>query len=398
MCLKKKENPYRKFLFREPCQTDFTFLYKDNSWAFSSIVPANRNYNVIDPSVKLFTLNCFVWYCFLKNIARFTALERWPNKSALKSLVLKCCAAYIAALLDVKKPKAVITFVDNGSFFSWLAKHHRRHLYIAIQNGMRICALEKNIPPLFADHYFCFGLAQFQQKCDFFSGRVGKRHPVGSLSASLNWPKSDFEGKKNYDILIVSCWRGNINSSAARVGETMRAMRKIDEWLCRYLQKNELNVAILLRSERGGKDWYMSAVGATEEEYYLNIYGRDLVDIIDTSSETNHVFSLIQKSELVFSLLSTAVIEACGKERKALFINGFANDEFYQSIPRQLVIKLSSFESFELRINELIKCSAKEFVKKNGDIIKKIMEFPDNRSTESVIRQKLEHIETQHER
>ena len=123
----------------------------------------------------------------------------------------------------------------------------------------------------YCQHLFCFGRREpdvFPQ----YGYKVDNFHPVGSSQLSKNYSRELSNLEPIYDVLLVSCWRGNIDF-APDVAESMTAMREMDIRLAKYLSQRQLKSAVILRSERNSDDWFMAEVGMNEEEYYKEIYG-----------------------------------------------------------------------------------------------------------------------------
>ena len=71
-----------------------------------------------------------------------------------------------------------------------------------------------------------------------------------------------------YDICVISTWRGDIGNSDD-VKESMKAMEILDEMLSRYIQKTNIKVSIIMRSEPGSNDRNIPIYG-NEKEYFQN--------------------------------------------------------------------------------------------------------------------------------
>ena len=121
---------------------------------------------------------------------------------------------------------------------------------------------------------FCFGEQQVEQfpKIGY---KVDHYYPVGSLLLSNSIETDLNRTYPRYDLLIVSCWRGNIGFQQD-VDDSMRSMRIMDVMLSRYLSKRDLRAAVILRAERNSIDWIMPDVGLSEEDYYKSIYSNKL--------------------------------------------------------------------------------------------------------------------------
>jgi surface carbohydrate biosynthesis protein len=312
---------------------------------------------------------------FIKELLRFDLREvKLHHRGLLYGVVKQIYYRYLKTCLELIKPKAVITFIDNSSTFGWLAKHCDNFPFMAIQNGSRLSYAADPNSGYYVPHYFCFGTHE-QELFSKLGYKVDCYYPVGSLVASLYFaPKEQVEEK--YDLLIVSTWRGDIGYDQD-VQDTMKSMKIMDELLARYIKDNKINAAIIYRSERNSKDWIMPEIGLSEEGYYREIYG-DSIEYIDTDFSKRNIFPLIQKSHLIISCLSTAVIEAYGIGKKVLYCNFSGTDLYHQDIDNTILTTDRNYKNFTEKLNSIYKSDYNDYVNDNKELMKHYMSYPDD--------------------
>tara|TARA_B100001093_G_scaffold122108_1_gene114845 strand:+ start:414 stop:1352 length:939 start_codon:yes stop_codon:yes gene_type:complete len=244
---------------------------------------------------------------------------------------------YIKAEFTTKKPKAVVTYVDNCNKFAWLSENLKNIPCIAIQNGFRLSYNSAPQYSYYCNHLFCFGnreedvFPKLNYKADHF-------YPFGSLSLTNNFCSELSEIEPVYDLLIVSCWRGNIGYQQDVV-DSMRGMRIMDTFLAKYLRNKDLKVAVILRNERNSSDWVMPEVGMSEEEYYKSIYG-DLIQIIDVNFAERNVYPTMQKSKaLIAGFSTTCLIEAFSFGKKVLYANFCGTNKYHVDFAKEILFE-----------------------------------------------------------
>jgi len=257
-----------------------------------------------------------IWLCmsilrrFLKDLSFLYIKDIKSHPSGLiRGIFRQLKLIYFLSCINVIKPKAVITHIDNSSTFGWLAKNCRDFPFIAIQNGSRLAYDISTEPPVYHQHLFCFG--EHEMKHLPANGwNVEHFYPVGSLVASLHFSHPPEIVENRFDVLLASSWRGNIGFQTD-VQDTMASMETLDKLLAGYLSNRKLKAAVILRSERDSEHWFMPEIGKNEAEYYQSIYGNK-IEIIETSNKYRNIFSLMEASELVVACLTSALIEALG--------------------------------------------------------------------------------------
>jgi len=244
--------------------------------------------------------------------------NRKHRKGLIYELFRYMYYVYIESYLIVINSKYIIPFIDKCSRLARSSKNCRQFSFISIQNGARLSYASTPKSTYHCQHLFYFGKHEINMfpKMEYYAENF---YPLGSLVSSLYFNSNLNNNKEKYDLLIVSCWRGNIGFPKD-VKETMRSMKIMDELLAKYINSRNIKAALILRSEENNQHWYMPEIGMNEYDYFKNIYG-DSTDLIMNDFSERPIYKLIQQSHMVVSVLSTALVEAFGFGKKALFYN-----------------------------------------------------------------------------
>tara|TARA_B110000438_G_C15796058_1_gene642898 strand:+ start:189 stop:1124 length:936 start_codon:yes stop_codon:yes gene_type:complete len=297
--------------------------------------------------------------------------------------------AHIKATLAWIKPKAVVTGIDNSERWSWLSDNCSDIPFFAIQNGCRL-SFESNSKVAFSSqHYFCFGEREI---VDFpkLGYRVGSFYPVGSLLASRHFKKNASDEALHYDILIVSCWRGNIGFRKD-VRDSMKSMELMDKTIFKYLKNRHLKMAVILRSERQSDDWIMPDIGCSEEDYFKSIYG-DTIKLIDSNFSERNVYSEMLKAKVLLAAFpTTCLFEAFGWGKKILYANFCENETYFSDVSNKILFDYNgkNEDDFFGLLDDLLTKRYDDYVLDNKELMNYYMKLSKSMATEDAIKQKI---------
>ena len=318
--------------WRLPKPADFVIIDRANSSRSKSVLPAGSSFEIIDtrpvhwninPRLLLTTLMC------LRHVK--VRLSHQYSSSFIMGTLKQIECAHIKAIITWIKPKAVVTGIDNSERWSWLSDNCGEIPFFAIQNGFRLSFDTKQGVKYSSQHFFCFGK---REVIDFpkLGYEVDNFYPVGSLLASKHFRESACD-QSQYDVLILSCWRGNIGFRQD-VRDSMKSMELMDKALIEYIKSRDLKVAVIFRSERESDDWIMPDIGCSEEDYYKSIYG-DAVKLIDNNMSERNVYAEMLKAKVLLAAFpTTCLFEAFGCGKKVLYANFSGNKTYFSDITR----------------------------------------------------------------
>jgi surface carbohydrate biosynthesis protein len=355
-----------------------------NYHILKKIIPSKYSIFILEKRSSNFYFNFLIFYLFFKNLIHIKIYF-----SNIYYTLKQIKYAYEKSIIDYINPLAVLSYIDNSQSYSWIAQNTKHSKFISIQNGLRLSYEAINNQNYFAQHLFCYG--KFEEK--LFSRlkyKVNNFYPVGSLAASL-YKSSEFT-KVKYDILIVSCWRGNIGFSKD-VHDTMKAMKIMDQYLSNFLLKNKCKFAIITRSEKDSADWYMNEIGMTEEEYFRSIYGNDAL-IINTDFKKRNIYSLMFSSNLIVTSLSTAALEAFGFGKKILYCNFHYNNKYHRDFHNSILYTGHSQNEkhFFKRLSNLMSIPYATYLGKQKKIMNYYMTYPKQELSYHYIKRKISEL------
>ena len=345
---------------------DIIIFDETNSQLIMNIIPDTYSYSIYKTRPVEFTITLPIILRLIFNLKDIKIFEQFTtNKGFFKNILWQFLCIYIKSYIQIVKPKAVITSIDNCTKFAWLSKHMQDIPFIAIQNGFRLSyALDNSL--YHCQHLFCFGDFEVEN----FPKRewtVNNFYPVGSAFASMHF-KDKYEDKidtSELDILVVSCWRGNIGFEQD-VQDSMKAMRLFDLEFVVYLRKRNLKAAVILRSERDSEHWFMPEMGVTEEEYFKSIYG-DNINIIETDFSLRNIYPLMAISKLIIAGFgTTSLLEASGVGKKILYCDFTYQNKYFSDFNKEILFtdnKDSPALIFSDRLDELLDISSHEYKK-----------------------------------
>jgi hypothetical protein len=253
-----------------------------------------------------------------------------------------------------------------------------------VQNGTRLQFQISKSKIYSPPNLFCFG---FHEK--HILPRYGaintKFYPSGSLAMDFFKTTHSESRKTRFDVLIVSCWRGNINLGQ-EVHDTMEAMRSADNEIAHYVNTRKLRVGIILRSERDSEHWVMPEIGMSEEEYFLSIYGSK-IEIIDNNFKERPIVELIFESELILSGGPTsALLEAFGYGKKILYCDYSHDKKYFLDMKNPIKFKKNSKLSLSKTLDDLLKKSNKSYINEHKELMEYYMKVPKDESTTEFIK------------
>jgi surface carbohydrate biosynthesis protein len=362
-------------------KVDIVIYDECNYEILKNVIPSNFLIFIFNRRTPTFYLNFYIIWKFLKNIIHIKFY-----KTSLLYNLKQIKYAYEKSVIDFLNPAAVITYIDNSQSFSWIAQKTNNRLFISIQNGFRLSYESKNNPNYFSQHLFSFG--EFERELfTKLKYKVENFYPVGSLAGSIY---KNYESKyKTYDVLVISCWRGNIGFGSD-VQDTMRSMRIMDNYLSIYFAKKKYKFAIITRSEKNSSDWYMKEIGLNEEQYYKNIYGED-AQIIETNFAKRNIYPIMLSSDLIITCLSTAALEGFGYGKKILYCNFHKNNKYHKDFHKEILYSGYSRDKkfFFKRIDNLISTPYKAYINSHKKLMKYYMAYPSSDTTYAFIKRKI---------
>ena len=357
-----------KILSSKPLKSDILVFYENNYKYLKEVLPSWCSVTVLKKVPGEYYINWRISKLFFRFILKQILKSNKDNFSF--SRVIN--NVYYKSLILSQEPKAVLSIIDNHPIFNYLSKTIKSIPFIAIQNGLRH-PFEGISGTFHVQHYFSFGENE-KKYFPKYNIEVENYYPSGSLMRSIFSDNNINAEDEKLDILIVSCWRGNIGYGKD-VKDSMNSMKIFDNLMAKYISKRNLKAAVILRSKPGGQHWYISEIGMNEERYFNKIYPKS-VKIIENDFKKRNIYGLINKSDLIISSFgATTLLEAYGTGKKILYAI-FCDDEIYHEIfdPSILCINPES-KYFDNKLDEIISIDKEQYIKEH----KKNMHFYMNK-------------------
>ena len=369
---------------------DIVIFDATNSDVVKSVIPNDLSVEVFETRPVKINFNLFLFANLILSLKQFSfSFILNSRKNLLYKIFWQLLCIYIGAYLKSLNPKAIITSIDNCCKFAWLSKNLKNIPCIGIQNGFRLSYDADPEYSYYCNHLFCFGNREIQvyPKLNY---EVDHFYPFGSLSLTYNFCSELDEIEPVYDLLILSCWRGNIGYEQD-VLDSMNGMRVMDTLLAKYLRDKDLKVSVILRSERNSEHWVIPEVGMSEEEYYRSIYG-DLIQIIDVNFAERNVYPTMQKSKaLIAGFSTTCLIEAFSFGKKVLYANFCGTNKYHVDFAKEILFEGSEKDekSFFERIDMLLNQSCEDYSKEMETLSDYYVRDPKISQTSDKIKEKI---------
>ena len=286
---------------------------------------------------------------------------------------------YLITIIQIIKPKVVLTFIDNSIQFSKLSKINKNKniKFIALQNGSRIQwheqfflfkkkLIQNNINlDYFLHHFLCFGEYEMDE-CENHSIKVVKFTFVGNIRLS-NFLK-DVELKKiliqknKYDICLISdhgAWLNKYNGTQInKITQANQGMVKLIKYTIKFSQKNNFRLIFSFKRKPGSPGYedeqkWLKENFTFEEHRYLK---RNSLIHKEYSSYINSF-----ESKVVVANMSTLLRENISCGNKILSCN--LTNSYLYDFPIKGICSINNcdFEAFSQRLLNIINIEEKDY-------------------------------------
>ena len=334
--------------------------------------------------------------------------------------------AYLISLIELIRPKVVITNIDNSFKFSDVAKIlEKKTNFIAIQNASRGDLLQLDylynakkvkhnlLKKYYIPNLFCFGdyERELYKKLNI---AVKNIYPVGNLRWAnfLDHIKyeNDSDEKYNSDICLISEYIGNSYLHATEafdkrtkkklnnpeLSENINIVRgyiEIVKYTIKFCIRNNMKLIVpFKRAKKYNKKFY-----ELEYEYYKKNLKKDEFDYIqknflEKEAENFSSYRAVLNSKVAVGISSTLLKDKLSTGGKILSCNFTQTDLFDIPISGICLLKNCTYLEFEKRLLEIYSISEENYfskIDKKPDYREK---FSTNYSTIHLIREKLSQL------
>lgn len=359
-----------KISFSLPNKSDFIILYKDQAEQIKKYLFDGRYCLILDINTYLCLNPLIIIRILGKFICSFDRIKL-PKKNVISYLVKELYVIHLNVVIRYIAPKIVVTFIDNSRIFQKLSQFDNKSKYFSIQNGGRtVWCANYSLPPtphpdsvISMPFWFCIG----QRDVDLFQSyghKIEKSFPVGSWNAGIYREHFPFRNTTDTDtdICLVSSWHDNYIKSNLKVTDRVKnqihanhkAQQLLSIYLTRFIRDTNRTVRVALRENNN----------QSEINYYKQHFG-DLAIYVNGDREDFSTYKTMDRSNLTLTVNSTCGLDALSWGGKVLFFNPFQIDFLSYSFPKRfksiMCFDSDSYESFKLRLNELLIMSEEDF-------------------------------------
>ena len=280
-------------------------------------------------------------------------VQTWLTSKVNKKVDFDLRTALELALIKARRPKLVVTNIDNSRRFSTLSRAYNKATFIAVQNAFRTDEVNDIAKYMRVTNFFCFG-AETVDRYIKAGCKIDNYVVLGSLRNGLYRQAHPGNREKRYDLCFVSQYK------PARFEESMPSLRKTSLQLLEYSERYCLENGKNLVIAGNAKDKKLPY----EYRYYLeNLHNRK-TNFIPNNNQSFSSYRTIDESEVTVVINSTIGYESLARGQKILFCN-FSNDSYYD-VPgkyRDGIWSLRgddvTYEDFSHRLDNLFKMTPK---------------------------------------
>ena len=316
--------------------------------------------------------------------------------------------AYLVSILEIIKPKIVITNIHNSLKFFDIAKVlEKKMIFIAIQNGAQYeikkykhlykikktnSDLSKNI---YIPNFFCYGQHEIDQHKED-NIQVKNFYKVGSLNMANFFHyigKNKITLKKNlYDIGLVSDPLAAGHDYQFNIPTLEKGFATTIKYTIKFCKKHNMKMIFVWKRDKKKEieafkdEWNFYKKYLTENEIkYLLENSQDKKDRLMS-------YKYLFQSKVIVATYSTLLREFLGIGNKILSCNMTKSDIFDFPLNGISSINDCTFDKFEKRLLNIVNISDDEYFEKLREDKNYIMEYDKNYSSIEMIKNKLDSL------
>ncbi len=314
--------------------------------------------------------------------------------------------AYLVSLLEIIKPKIVITNIHNSLKFFDVAKIlEDKMIFIAIQNGAQyeikkykhLYKIKKNDSDLskniYIPHFFCYGQFEVDQHKQE-NIQIKNFYKVGSLNMAnffYHIKKNKLTLEKNlYDIGLVSDPLATGNDEQFNLNSLEKGFATTIKYTVKFCMKNNMKMIFAWKRDKKKETEAFS----DEWNFYKKYLTRDEMEYLLKNSfekKDRHMsYKSLFQSKIVVATYSTLLREFLGTGGKILSCNMTKSDIFDFPLNGICSIKDCTFDEFEKQLLNILNMSHNDYFEKLGKDKNYLMEYEKNNSSIEIIKNKLD--------
>ena len=312
--------------------------------------------------------------------------------------------AYLSSLLEIVRPKVVLTNIDNSLKFFDIAKIFDKKInFVAIQNGARHdLKLHKHLykakkvnsdltKNYYIPNFLCFGQVEID---DYKKNglKVKNFSKVGSLALANFFhhiEKNKIPLKKSlYDICLISDFMHAGLSEAYSIPNLEEGFAKTIKYTIKFCMKHNMK---MIFSWKRPKE---NPTGHIQEQVFYKQHLNDIEYnyLVSNSIEKDKFssYKAMLQSNIVVASYTTMLRENLGIGGKILACNCTYSDIFDFPIEGLCSIKNCNFQAFEKRLLDIHSISKENYFSKLSKDKYYVLEYNEKISTIEILRKKID--------
>ena len=392
-----------KFIFKTPEKHDL-IIFDETS--------------VFDLSICLSKLNFFVLQTRPESMNKIYFSYEILKKIFKNYFKGNLFTVYLISLIELIRPKVVITNIDNSFKFSDVARIlEEKTNFIAIQNATRGDLLDFNylyktkkikhnfLKKLYIPNLYCFGDYErdLYRQLDI---KVKNIYPIGNLRMAncLHYIKTNNDSLEKYnsdiclifqiaDLALAKRENDQLFSYIYQDSNHEKGLAKVVKYTIKFCIKNKMKLVIPCKRDKK----ILPDAHKLEIEFLKRNLTNEEFDYAQSNllEKTTHNFTsyrALLDSKITIGTYTTLLRDKLGVGGKILSCNLTKSDRYNFPINGICTLNNCTYEEFENRVLEIYSMPKEIFFSKMEKKPDYVMHFSKNHSTIDLIRERLLHL------
>ena len=387
-----------KFTFKNP-QEHKLVIFDDESYLDMKNFISDRNFFLLQTRVeninKIYLSFQIIKYFFKYYIKYFFKYD--------KGIIM---TAYLSSLLEIVRPKVVLTNITNSPKFFDIAKIFDNKInFVSIQNGIcydlkrdkHLYKVKKINSDLTKNYYIpnllCFG--QFEiDHYKKYEIKVKNFSKVGSLQMAnffYHIEKNKISLKKSlYDICLISNFMPAGSNDKWVVPSLEEGLAKTTKYTINFCMKHNLKMIFTWRRNKKTSPKAFDDEVVFYKKHLNDIEFNYLVSSIYIEKDKFSSYKAMFQSNIAIGTYTTMLSENLGTGGKILACNCTYSDIFDFPIEGICSIKNCNFKEFEKRLLDIHSISKENYFSRLSKDKHYVMEYNEKISTIEILRKKID--------
>ena len=360
--------------------------------------------SVFDLSICLSKLNFFVLQTRLESMNKIYFSYEILKKNFKNYFKGNFFTVYLISLIELIRPKVVITNIDNSFKFSDVARILEEKInFIAIQNASRCDLLALDylykarkikhnlLKKLYIPNLYSFGDYErdLYQKLDI---KVKNIYPVGDLRLAnfLHYVKTENKSPKKYNSDICLIYQPIALEDPIYNRNIERGLAEIVKYTVKFCIKNNMKLVIpCKRDKKYSPDGHKLEIEFLKKNLSKEEFDYVQSNLLEKDEDNFSSFRAVLNSKVTVASYTTLLKDKLGTGGKILSCNLTKEDRYNFPVNGICTLNDCSYEEFEKRLLEIYSISKENYFSKIDKKPGYVMRFNKDNSTINLIREKL---------